>query len=103
MRRKSASWRPQFDPTIHLGHLVNFAGIIFGIGAIYAYTISDINALKAENLRQDHYIERIEQDYKESFLALSDLQRSEVNRLRDEMNAWFLKLSDKLDQKADKP
>jgi hypothetical protein len=102
MRRKQP-WKPQFDPTIHLGHLINFAGIIFATGMIYAYVVSDVKALKAENVRQDHYIDRIERDYKESFLALSDLQRSEVNRLRDEMNAWFLKLSDKLDQKADKP
>jgi|NOAtaT_6_FD_contig_21_4186487_length_370_multi_3_in_0_out_0_1 hypothetical protein len=102
MKPTPSFWKPHFDPTIHLGHLVNFLGIVFGIGTIYAYMISDIRSLKAENARQDHYIERIERDYKESFLTLSELQRNEVNRLRDEMNAWFLKLSDKLDQKADK-
>ncbi len=102
MKHKPSPWKPHFDPTIHLGHLVNFIGVIFGIGMIYAYTISDIRSLKAENARQDAYIERMERDYKENFLKLSELQRSEVNRLRDEMNAWFLKLSDKLDQKVDK-
>lgn len=95
-------WLPQFDPTVHLGHLINFVGIIFGVGMIYAYLLSDIRALKDENIRQDHYIEKIEATNQESVSKLADLQRRDLEKLRDDMNAWFMKLNDKLDSKQDK-
>jgi hypothetical protein len=95
-------WAPQFDPTVHLGHLINFVGLIFGLGMIYAYLLSDMRALKEENARQDHYIEKIESDNHESVTRLAELQRKDLEKLRDDMNAWFMKLNDKLDNKQDK-
>lgn len=100
--KDESKWIPRFDPTVHLGHLINFVGVVFGIGMIYAYLLSDIRALKDENTRQDRYIEKIEATNQESVAKLADLQRRDLEKLRDDMNAWFMKLNDKLDSKQDK-
>jgi hypothetical protein len=102
MMKNENKWIPRFDPTVHLGHLINFVGIIFGVGMIYAYLLSDVRALKDENIRQDRYIEKIEITNQESVSKLADLQRPDLEKLRDDMNAWFMKLNDKLDSKQDK-
>lgn len=99
----------EFDPTIHAGHILTVLTIIFcTIGAWYDMK-SSLIVVKEENSRQEKEISEIRQDQKdqtqavnESISALALMNRQEMVKMRDDMNQWFMRLSDKLDAKADK-
>lgn len=98
-----------FDATINSGHIITALTIVFcSVGAWYDVK-GAVAIVKEENIRQDS---RIEETYKEQKLELKEvqenviasnaLQRNEMNKLRDDMNNWFIRLDDKLDSKKDK-
>ena len=99
----------EFDPTIHAGHLLTAITIIFcSIGAWYDMK-SSVTLIKEENARQDKRIEELSIIQKEeseqmndSINALALMNKQEMTKMRDDMNQWFMRLSDKLDTKADK-
>lgn len=99
-----------FDPTVHAGHIITACAVVFTAGGVYAALQADIQALKQtadlhgrqtqgiehENkIRDEKWQDKLEQITKE--------QNSSIVKLRDDMNAWFVRLDNKLDNKADKP
>ncbi len=98
-----------FDPTIHAGHVmtaltiaVSAAGIWFGM----QNTISNHDAsIRHHSQRMDTIdaraaAERERTDRK--FDTLVQDNNTALSKLRDDMQGWFMALSDKLDRKADK-
>ncbi|WP_435007975.1 hypothetical protein P12x_005241 [Tundrisphaera lichenicola] len=98
-----------FDPTIHAGHLITAATIIFcSIGAWYGVQ-ADISTLKDENKDRKTEIVEVKAAAKErekateqKFDKLVEAQQQGIGKLRDDMNSWFMNLDQKLDRKADK-
>lgn len=98
-----------FDPTIHAGHLLTVFTIIFcSIGAWYDVK-SSVALLKEENFRQEKEISQLRNDQKEqtekfseSVNALALMSRQDITKMRDDMNTWFMRISDKLEAKQDK-
>lgn len=98
-----------FDPTIHAGHLITaFSIIACTLGAWYGMK-TDIEMLKTENTQREKDIAAIKAEAANTNNAtqtkidgLVQVQRQEVGKLRDDMNAWFMNLDAKLDRKADK-
>lgn len=99
----------QFDPTIHAGHIITVITIIFcSIGAWYdmrssVATIKEVNAQQDKELSdlrgsQEKQNDQISQDIN----ALAAMNRQDMIKIREEMNIWFMRLSDKIDMKADK-
>ena len=98
-----------FDPTIHAGHIFIAAGIIASSIGMYYGVKSDITTLISENTSRKQEIAEVRADAKSrdkendaKFDSLVQVQRSEVSKLRDDMNQWFMNLDQKLDRKADK-
>jgi hypothetical protein len=99
----------EFDPTIHAGHVLTAATIVFcSMGAWYNITTS-ILSLKEENSRQEVRMNKIEDESKVKFseiqsnlTAASIAQHQELISIREDINKWFTRLDDKLDRKADK-
>lgn len=87
-----------FDPTIHAGHIIILCGVICtSIGSWYV-TQSDIDMLKKEN-----EMRRYENSQNGKRIEEMRVERERsFEKLRDEMNRWFIILNDKLDRKADK-
>lgn len=98
-----------FDPTIHAGHVLTILTIIFcSVGAWYDVK-SSVALLKEENFRQEKEISEVRDDQKvqtqeltENVNALALMNRQDMNKMRDDMNAWFMRISDKLEMKQDK-
>ena len=87
-----------FDPTIHAGHLMTALTIIIcTIGAYFAI-ISDVTFLKQENTNRKSEVAELKADVSERNKATD----SKLDKMRDEMNGWFILLDQKLDKKADK-
>lgn len=98
-----------FDPTIHAGHILTILTIIFcSVGAWYDVKGS-VASLKEENSRQEKEISDVRSDQKEQTQQLTEnvnalalMNRQEMTKMRDDMNAWFMRISDKLEMKQDK-
>jgi hypothetical protein len=98
-----------FDPTIHAGHVLTAITIIVSAAAIWFGTLNTVanheTALKQHTQRMDNIeahasAERERTDRK--FDSLVQDNNQALNKLRDDMQGWFMALSDKLDRKADK-
>jgi len=99
----------KFDPTVHAGHLITATAVIFAAGGVYMSVQNDIAQLKKENSGYDKRISsvenrNIEQDEKweMKYEQLAKDQSQIIGKLRDDMNAWFVRLEYKLDNKQDK-
>lgn len=99
----------QFDPTFHAGHVATIFTIIFcTIGAWYDMK-SSVATLKEENVRQEQRIAKAEEQsqihydkVQRDISEINKANRDELAKLRDDMNNWFIRLSDKIEKKADK-
>lgn len=91
-----------FDPTIHAGHLIIVCGLIASVIGSYYVTQSDIAHLKSENVKRELEIALEAQERKADIETLRGTHNRAFEKLRDDMQSWFMKLNDKLDRKADK-
>lgn len=98
-----------FDPTIHAGHLLTAITIIVSAAAIWFGTLNTVanheTALNKHEARMGVIeakasAERERTDRK--FDSLVQDNNQALNKLRDDMQGWFMALNDKLDRKADK-
>ena len=99
-----------FDPTIHAGHVMTAGTIVICAIASWMSVQHDITDLKKGAAVRDQRItkaeERTESTRRESYDKIDRLTESNnatLEKLRDDMNSWFMLLNDKLDRKADKP
>ncbi|MDY3551381.1 hypothetical protein R5W24_000457 [Gemmata sp. JC717] len=99
----------QFDPTIHAGHLITALTIVGCAVTSWFAVQARITALEANDSRHELRMTQIETlattERERTERKLDDLVRQQseaVDKLRDDMQGWFMALSDKLDRKADK-
>lgn len=99
----------KYDGTIHAGHLLTILTIIVCTIGAWMQIKSDVAVLDHRSNEQESRLrdertdrEDADKDMELKIAAVIGAQRQEINKLRDDMNAWFMRLNDKVDIKEDK-
>lgn len=112
MQRQSTSMRKRifcFDPTIHAGHLVTAATVLCSTVFAWATMNADLKTLTDENNKRVQEIKEArtheEEDrdrLEQKIVETQNAMHSEIVELKNDQNAWFMRIDQKIDNKADK-
>jgi hypothetical protein len=91
-----------FDPTVHMGHLITALTVLVSAGIMWGTTLSDIHAMKDQIAKHEEWIEAVSKREDQDHTQTLDKIDLTMNQIRTEMNGWFQLIDKKIDGKADK-